>query len=81
MCRRGVVHSNAYRAKNPTRNPISPRLMVSDRQMDEAPTARNLEAELGRVLITDSQTLTWMCRPTSVIGGKADMARTCQYVR
>jgi hypothetical protein len=25
--------------------------------------------------------LTWMCRPTSVIGGKADTARTCQYVR
>jgi hypothetical protein len=25
--------------------------------------------------------LTWMCRPTSVIEGKADMARTCQYVR
>src|SRR4029078_2923874 len=25
--------------------------------------------------------LTWMCRPTSAIGGKADMARTCQYVR
>ena len=23
----------------------------------------------------DSQMLTWMCRPTSVIGGKADMAR------
>jgi hypothetical protein len=30
---------------------------------------------------TDSQMLTWMCRPMSVIGGKADMARTCQYVR
>ena len=29
----------------------------------------------------DSQMLTWMRRPTSVIGGKADMARTCQYVR
>ena len=25
--------------------------------------------------------LTWMRRPTSVIGGKADTARTCQYVR
>jgi hypothetical protein len=25
--------------------------------------------------------LTWMCRPASVIGGKADMALTCQYVR
>jgi hypothetical protein len=25
--------------------------------------------------------LTWMRRPTSVIGGKAVMARTCQYVR
>ena len=25
--------------------------------------------------------LTWMCRPTSVLGCKADMARTCQYVR
>jgi hypothetical protein len=24
-----------------------------------------------------SQMLTWMCRPTSVIGAKADMARTC----
>jgi hypothetical protein len=23
----------------------------------------------------------WMCRPTSVIGSKADMARTYQYVR
>ena len=30
---------------------------------------------------TDSQMLTWMCRPTSVIGGKADMARACHYVR
>jgi uncharacterized protein YbjT (DUF2867 family) len=29
----------------------------------------------------DSQRLTWTRRPTSVIGGKADMARTCQYVR
>ena len=28
-----------------------------------------------------SPMLTWMRRPTSVIGGKADMARTCQYVR
>ena len=28
-----------------------------------------------------SQMLAWVCRPTSVIGGKADMARTCQYVR
>jgi hypothetical protein len=25
--------------------------------------------------------LTWMCRPTSVIGGKADMARACHFVR
>jgi len=24
--------------------------------------------------------LTWMCRPTSVIGGKADMARACHFV-
>ena len=32
-------------------------------------------AELGRVLIN------LMRRPTSVIGGEADMARTCQYVR
>ena len=30
---------------------------------------------------TDSQTLTWMCLPTSIIGAKADMARTCQYDR
>ena len=42
---------------------------------------RELEAALRRVLITESQMLTWMCGPTSVIGGKADMARTCQYVR
>ena len=37
--------------------------------------------KLGRELINDSQLLTWMCRPMSVIGGEADMARTCQYVR
>ena len=30
---------------------------------------------------SDSQMQTWMRRPTSVIGRKADMARTCQYVR
>jgi hypothetical protein len=30
---------------------------------------------------TDSQKLTWMRRPTSVIGGKADKARIPQYVR
>jgi len=29
----------------------------------------------------DSQMLTWMCRPASVIGGKADMTLTSQYVR
>jgi len=28
-----------------------------------------------------SQMLTWMRRPTSVIGSKADMARTYQYIR
>ena len=28
-----------------------------------------------------TQRLTWMRRPMSVIGGKADIARTCQYVR
>ena len=27
------------------------------------------------------QMRTWICRPTSVIGDKADMARPCQYVR
>ena len=37
-----------------------------------------LIADLGHVLI--NRQLTWMCRPTSVIGGKADMARTCPYV-
>jgi hypothetical protein len=42
---------------------------------------RLTSALLGRALITDSQMLTWMPCPTSVIGGKADMAQTCQYVR
>ena len=38
--------------------------------------------ELGRVLNKrTAKMLTWMFRPRSVIGGKADMARTCQYVR
>ena len=31
--------------------------------------------------LNDALLLTWMRRPTSAIGGKADMARTCQYVR
>ena len=35
---------------------------------------------LGRVLINRHQMLTWMCRPTSVLGGKEDMPRACQYV-
>ena len=42
---------------------------------------RSSASGLGRVLKTDSQMQTWMRRPTSVIGGKADMARTCRYVR
>ena len=36
---------------------------------------------LERVLINRQPMLTWMRGRTSVIGGKADMARTCQYVR
>jgi hypothetical protein len=48
-----------------------------------APTLdpRRPRNRLGRVLINQQPMLTWMCRPTSVIGGKADMVRTCQYVR
>ena len=43
--------------------------------MDRVREARAEAAlrDLGRVLITDSQMLTWVCRPTSVIGGKAVM--------
>ena len=36
---------------------------------------------LGRVLINRQPNQTWMRRSTSVIAGKADMARTCRYVR
>jgi hypothetical protein len=35
---------------------------------------------LGRALINRRQMLTWIGRPRSAIGSKADMARTCQYV-
>ena len=43
--------------------------------------ARCRRGSLGRVIINDSQMLTWTRRPTSGNGGKADMARTCQYAR
>jgi hypothetical protein len=39
---------------------------------------------LGKIsieAIMPEATCAWMHRPTSAIGGKADMARTCQYVR
>ena len=37
--------------------------------------------QLGRVLINRQPNADLDGRPTSVIGGKADKARTCQYVR
>ena len=37
--------------------------------------------QLGRVLVNRQPKLTWMRRPTSVIGRKADMARTRQCDR
>ena len=50
--------------------------MTPDTNSNSEETA--VASELGRVLINRQ---TWMRRPTSVIGGKADMARICQYVR
>ena len=38
-------------------------------------------ALLGRVLINRQPNADSMCRPTSVIGGKADMVQIYQYVR
>jgi hypothetical protein len=54
-----------------------------DRGNDLAPAGHMAGLfSLGRVLINrTAKMLTWMRRPMSVIGGKADMARTCQYVR
>ena len=38
-------------------------------------------SQLARVLINRQPNADLEHSPTSVIGGKADMARTCQYVR
>ena len=43
--------------------------------------ANDKARELGRVLINRQPNADLVRRPTSVIGGKADMALTCRYVR
>jgi hypothetical protein len=50
--------------------------------LDDGLDLLRVEHEDGQLALTEQRVaaLTWMRRPTSVIGGKADTALTCQYV-